>query len=371
MADEQPTDTQEQQEFPDDVPVLPSDREGLGETAAAEEVFGLLGSDPGFQEEEDGEIDGAGAREEDDLPLGSEQAEDEGGEVEEDFEPVEEAEGVEPEEQTGEEDGEDDSEPSDSDLPQTVTVKVDGEEKEVPLEEAVAGYQRQEAFTRKTQELAEQRRELRQQAQHVRAVQEEYADRLQMVEEAIEAMQPERPDQELAQSNPAEYARRMQAYETRQEQLEKIRQERENTQAQAQEISQEERQARLVEEQEKLVAAIPELLDPDKGVEIKRKMAETAQEEYGFAPKELGQVVDHRAMRLLYDAMRYRELEERGKEVTTSKKGKSKKTLKPGSSGRSKKSKSASRDVSDARERLAQSGSVRDATKVLERFIEE
>ena len=41
-----------------------------------------------------------------------------------------------------------------------VTVKVDGEEVTIPLSEAVAGYQRQADYTRKTQQLAEQRAEV-------------------------------------------------------------------------------------------------------------------------------------------------------------------------------------------------------------------
>jgi hypothetical protein len=41
-----------------------------------------------------------------------------------------------------------------------VRLSVDGEELAVPLKEAVAGYQRQADYTRKTQELAEQRKQL-------------------------------------------------------------------------------------------------------------------------------------------------------------------------------------------------------------------
>ena len=41
-----------------------------------------------------------------------------------------------------------------------VTVKVDGEDVRVPLNEALAGYSRQADYTRKTQELAQQRQEL-------------------------------------------------------------------------------------------------------------------------------------------------------------------------------------------------------------------
>ena len=41
-----------------------------------------------------------------------------------------------------------------------VRVKLDGEELQVPLSEALAGYQRQADYTRKTQELAEQRSQM-------------------------------------------------------------------------------------------------------------------------------------------------------------------------------------------------------------------
>jgi len=41
-----------------------------------------------------------------------------------------------------------------------VAVQVDGEERRIPISEAVAGYQRQADYTRKTQELAQQRTEL-------------------------------------------------------------------------------------------------------------------------------------------------------------------------------------------------------------------
>ena len=41
-----------------------------------------------------------------------------------------------------------------------IPVKLDGEELQVPLSEAIAGYQRQADYTRKTQELAEQRNQL-------------------------------------------------------------------------------------------------------------------------------------------------------------------------------------------------------------------
>lgn len=53
-----------------------------------------------------------------------------------------------------------------------IPVKVDGEEQAIPLAEAIAGYQRQADYTRKTQELAQQRQQL-QEAAAIRAALEQ------------------------------------------------------------------------------------------------------------------------------------------------------------------------------------------------------
>ena len=42
----------------------------------------------------------------------------------------------------------------------TVVIKIDGEMVEVPLSEALAGYQRQSDYTRKTQELSKQKQDV-------------------------------------------------------------------------------------------------------------------------------------------------------------------------------------------------------------------
>merc|ERR1712224_646361 len=53
---------------------------------------------------------------------------------------------------------EDQVEEEESEQPQLYTIKVDGEEQEVTLEELQNGYSRQRDYTRKTQELAQQRK---------------------------------------------------------------------------------------------------------------------------------------------------------------------------------------------------------------------
>ncbi len=80
-------------------------------------------------------------------------------EVSEDLE-----EDVEDEEDSSEDNFEEDQEQTDvveeAQQPQTFTVKVDGQEVEVTQEELINGYSRQQDYTRKTQELAHQRKPL-------------------------------------------------------------------------------------------------------------------------------------------------------------------------------------------------------------------
>jgi hypothetical protein len=109
-------------------------------------------------------IEGASSESGDD-PLGVQEALDDEPPVDEDGTEPEEDEGQ-PEDQEvdeaeGEEEGEEpESELEDVDLSETYTVKVRGEEFDVTVEELVAGYQRQDDYTRKTQELSAHRHKI-------------------------------------------------------------------------------------------------------------------------------------------------------------------------------------------------------------------
>lgn len=335
----------------------------MGVVEGAQEIEGLLsGSAEGGAAEEAGE-----SREDDPAPE-TETVED--ADVEEVEEaPEAEAEPADEGDDLGESQHEETEEPdedSELDLSQTVAVQVDGEEQEVTLDELRGGYMREAAFTRKTQELADQRREVQQEAERLQAGQQEYAQRLEVVEKVMEAVQPEKPDPELRKADPQTYAEQMEAYEERQEQIEAVQAERQEALRQLQEQQAQVQQAKLEEERELLESAIPELVDPDQREDLMGQMVKTAQSTYGFTEEELSNVVDHRAIHMLHDAMRYHELVEQGKQVTETKKEKPAKKMKPGSSTPSKEKDTGS---SDALKRLARSGSVNDAAEVLEGML--
>jgi len=79
-----------------------------------------------------------------------------------------------------------------------VKLTVDGEEIEVPLSEALNGYQRQADYTRKTQELAEQRRQVQFAAALQEALQNDPNSTLQLLQEHYGVnMQQSSEDEEL------------------------------------------------------------------------------------------------------------------------------------------------------------------------------
>lgn len=65
-----------------------------------------------------------------------------------------------------------------------VRLQVDGQEVVVPLKEALAGYQRQADYTRKTQELSEQRKQIQYAAALQEALDKDPATTLQLLQEA-------------------------------------------------------------------------------------------------------------------------------------------------------------------------------------------
>ena len=109
-------------------------------------------------------------------------------------------------------------------------VVVNGETIDVPLSELVSGYSRQKDYTRKTMELAEQRREMETQSQGVTMEQREAAQRMSQVTAALEAELTNYRDDPnelnaLRIQNPGEYAARMADQQRRHQLLEMARQE--------------------------------------------------------------------------------------------------------------------------------------------------
>jgi hypothetical protein len=120
-------------------------------------------------------------------------------------------------------------------------------------------------------------------------------------------------------------------------------------------------QYQLAQEMHKLQQAIPEFADREKATQLQKALVEIGQE-YGYSPEELGSVADSRAIQVLHDAMKYRQmLEARGE--AQKKVDKARPVVKPGvkksaTTGKVKQRKQAA-------SRMKQTGSIDDVAKFL------
>lgn len=170
-------------------------------------------------------------------------------------------------------------------------VVVDGEPVEVPLSELQKGYSREAHFTRRMQQLAEERRQIEQRQQQL---EQEYQQRLDRLAELV-------PDEKepdwvrLAQEDPLGYAEQRAIWDARQKQREVVERERAEMARKQAEQQQRHMQQYLHNEQQMLMEKIPEFRDA-KTAKAERDRIANALRYAGFKDDELQQLYDHRAV---------------------------------------------------------------------------
>lgn len=211
-----------------------------------------------------------------------------------------------------EEDASDEDEPDDDDdEPQTVTAIIDGEEVEITIEEAVAGYQRQSAFTKRMQQLASERKAFEAEAAQTKQMRDAYAQGLADLSEQLQSIQTDEPDWDRAyeELDAKEYARLVQVYNQRKEHAGLIEQERQRI---AQEQNSEHRQLyqrHLKNEGQRMLEVIPHWADENVR-ETERKQVIQYAQTLGYTPQEISQASDHRAVKALYDSWKLSQLQQ-------------------------------------------------------------
>lgn len=246
-------------------------------------------------------------------------------------------------------------------------VKVDNEELEVDLDELIKGYSRTSDYTKKTQSLAEQRKQVeaeRAKIEEAAKLRDTYSQRLQVIEQML-SQQPEEDLSALKDSDPVGYAIKVAEKMEREKQLSAVRAEREAVQAKQVAEHQERLKAHLAQEGERLKAAIPDLADEVKGEVIRKEIRDYAKSN-GWTDQELSQVYDHRAVIALYRAMQFEKLQ-KSKPAVQKKVNEAPKALKPGVAGQR-----IDKDSEQAKKlakQLKQTGRPRDAAKIFERFL--
>ena len=269
-------------------------------------------------------------------------------------------------EESDDQEAEDDSQEEVEEKPR-YRVKAAGEEREVTLDELIRGYQLEADYTKKTQSLAEERKAVeaeRTRIQEANQLRDQYAQRLQIIENMLNQQQPRENLEELKEVDPIGYAVKVAEQQQREKQLSAIQQERLRIE-QAQQAERTEMISRHVAaEAEKLAQAIPEFADKEKGESVRKEIRQFAKS-IGWSDEELASVYDSRAVMTLYKAMQYDKLVS-GKPQVAKKVSEAPKMLKAGASSQRNPDQEQTKK---AKQQLKRSGRVADAANLFERFI--
>ena len=267
-------------------------------------------------------------------------------------------------EETDSEQSEEDGDSEEEQQPQVFTVKVDGKEVEVTLEELQKGYSRTQDYTRKTQQIAEVRKQTEAELQAVRAEREQYAQLLSALEAQVQqATQPNIDWDRLYQEDPIEWVRQRELMRENQEKNAAIQSEKKRLSELSQQEQMQQHQMLLQQEQEALMSAIPEWKDSKKAAAEKAMLVQFGQK-VGFSPDELKNVVDHRAVVMLRKAALYDQMmSKRGQIKPVTNNGP--RPAKPGAAGRV----SSNTEAMRAQQRLAKTGRVDDAADAIYKLL--
>jgi hypothetical protein len=238
----------------------------------------------------------------------------------------------------------------------------------VSLDELVKGYQREADYTKKTQTLAEQRKAVeaeRQTVEQAKQLRDTYAQRLQIIEQALRSQTQGENLDELKETDPIGYAVKVAERSENEKRLYAIRAEQARI-AQMQQSEQAHQLSQVVsQEADKLSKVLPEYADPQKGETIRKSIRSYA-ESVGFSADELSKVYDSRAVLTLYKAMQYDKLMANKGEVNK-KVSQAPKMLRPGVN--KPQSSLEAEQTKKLRQQFKKSGTVSDAARLFEKFI--
>ena len=242
-------------------------------------------------------------------------------------------------------------------------IIVNGEKIEVDLEELKAGYQKDADYRRKTEELAVERRQMQFDKDRLS---KEYTTKIDDLNNLTATLNAELNNElnskeldKLYDEDPTEAAKIER----------KLRRRRETIKASQEKLrrhQQEQFQKVLAEEQRKVAIKYPELSDPEKAPGSFLKMRNYLSNK-GFSEKEISAVYDSRFFDVIMDGVRYVDFANRPKSNPAKKIVKPSQVVKPGIKSTREDKESQSR--LDKLKTLKRSGSTKDATDLLKRYL--
>lgn len=203
-------------------------------------------------------------------------------------------------------DQEDDYEEAEEEV-QLYKVKIDGEEAEVTLEEALSGYQRERTFHKRMNEVSQKSKAIEAESAETKRLRDQYAEGLQQLEQALRVPEPNWEELRRTKTN-EEFASIHAEYQIQQNNLAKVQQQQQAIKAQQQAEVQAQYQNHLKAEFDTMLDKIPTWRDEKVREAERSKVISYAKSQMGYTDDEIAQASDHRAIVTLRKAMLYDEL---------------------------------------------------------------
>ena len=254
-----------------------------------------------------------------------------------------------------------------SQTPSTYTIKVDGKDVEVTLDELQAGYSRQADYTRKSQVLAEQRKKADEELAATQQERQHYLSQLEQFNTQADAKIKEFSSTDwtkLKEEDPTEYMLKRDQYRELQDNKRMVEDEQKNLQLKSQQEHEAKWQEELSKQQNIMAQRLPEWVDPDKGPKLKQNIKSFAVKK-GFTEQEVNSLIDARSVDVLHKAMLYENL--LAAKISNKKTKVVPKVQKPGSPPT--KGEISGDKLKAQRARLKRSGHVNDASKLIESLM--
>ena len=245
-------------------------------------------------------------------------------------------------------------------------VKLDGQDYEVTLPELKDGYLRQSDYTKKTQALADSRKQLEAAQEAAKQEQLRYQQNLDRLVSEQQSQQPQEPDwDQLYEADPLEWMKQKEDVRSRKEKQAELQQEHMRMQQQQAQEQQAQMQEYITQQHQTLVETIPEWKDPEVMKQEKSQIRQYALKELGYSQEELANIFDHRAVLALRSGMKAAGLSGKGKVRLKP----AKEAIRPATPGSAGNQPRKHTSVTKAKMKLAKSGSMSDATEVFKQML--
>jgi len=143
------------------------------------------------------------------------------------------------------------------------------------------------------------------------------------------AAPPEKPTKELFDADPIRYMKQNLEYEEQKAQYDAQMAQLQQVSQKSSEAEATAKQAYLKEQMQILQREIPEFADSKRATALKEQLVTYGTNHYGYSTEEISQITDHRAIKVLHDAMRY-QATLKGKSQAKQKLKSAKPMMKPG-----------------------------------------